>query len=271
MRKGFVLVFLLALSIPAFAATVDDCERYKGVQVGPYYIGPGYWNKEKCPGEQCLKIDDKTGDFTVVKDTFDCGYGVASYPYILYGSSWGVTSGAKDLPAPISSLKNLLTDWTIQTTRTGAWDAAYDIWVCPDNKCGGDGFNGGAEVMVWLDYFNCGGWQYKVGDVSIEGIDWEVWQTKADAGPNNHWQYVAYVPKTLMSSIQNFDLLPFFQDSVQRGFLKPDWWVYAIEAGNEIHTKGVPFASKNFSVTVNSPNPGPFTFKRLDAPIKGAR
>jgi Glycosyl hydrolase family 12 len=268
MRTGFLAVCLLTLSIPALAGMVNDCESFKGVQVGHFYVGPDYWNKPKCPGDQCLKIDDKTGDFTVTSDNFSCGYNVASYPNILYGTAWGTNSGAKDLPAPLSAIQNVLSDWTIQTTHTGAWDAAYDIWLCSDHTCGtADGFNGGAEVMIWLDYSSVNGWKYDLGTVSIQGVDWEVWQAEGGDPGKSKWQYVAYLAKTHMSSVKNLDIKKFLDDSVKRGFIQPSWWLYAVQAGNELHTQGVPFTSKGFSVTVNAPKIGLFTYTPWGAPV----
>jgi hypothetical protein len=142
------------------------------------------------------------------------------------------------------------TSWSFVPTNPGTWDAAYDIWFCPDHNCGSSGFNGGTELMIWLDYRNINGWQYDMGPVTIEGMNWEVWYWDNNTGVNKY-KYVAYLPKTLMTSVTNLDIKPFLNDSQSRGYIQPSWYLYAVQAGNEMHAEGVPFTSKSFSVSVN--------------------
>lgn len=251
-KKTILFLLLLNTGIyqPVFCGTVDACGPYQNVTAGNYVVECDYWNVPSCPGTQCLKIDDQTGAFTVVQGNYNCGYNVAAYPNILYGCAWNVCSPNCDLPAQISSLKCVNTSWSFVPTNTGAWDAAYDIWICPDNKCGSNGFPGGAEIMIWLDYFNTNGWKEDMGPVTIDGMNWEVWHMLNTSSSGN-CQYVAYLAKTLTTSVKDLDLVGFFKDSQARGYIKPSWYLYAVEAGNEFHSGGIPFTSKSFSVTVN--------------------
>lgn len=258
-------LFLVFRSAPA--KMVDTCVPFQSVPVGAYVVETDYWNKTKCPGAQCLRIDDQTGTFTLTSDSYSCGYDVAAYPNILFGQAWGVTSAQKDLPAPVKTLQCVMSDWTIHPTDTGTWDAAYDIWASPDPHCGPHGFPGGLEIMVWLDYRNTHGWKNDLGTVSIEGVDWEVWQATMNDGKGS-WQYVAYLPKTLMTSVKDLDLKKFLDDSQKRGYLRSDWYLYAVQAGNEMHSGGVPFTSEGFSVTVNKNNTAAFTFVPADPSIR---
>jgi hypothetical protein len=254
-RKGAFFYYsliagFLFLAPRAFGGTVTACERYQTVTVGSYIISTGYWNKDLCPGTQCLSIDDQTGSFTVTDATYSCGYNVAAYPSVLYGYAWGSHSPNCGLPAPLSELKCVNTSWSFQPTDTGRWDAAYDIWLCPDNSCGPGGFNNGAEVMIWLDYRNTGGWKDHVGSVTLDGMQWEVW-TKAGEGSGDNHIYVAYLANTLTTSVKDMDIKPFLDDCQARGYVKPSWYLYAVEVGNEIASGGIPFTSKSFSVSVN--------------------
>jgi hypothetical protein len=253
MKKSplFYLILLqLNFLAETHAATINTCDMYKSVIVGAYGVQTNYWNPAKCPGTQCLSIDDQSGSYTVTKGTFDCGYNVASYPSIYYGSGWGVSSPASDLPAQVSALKCVTSSWEFKPTRSGAWDAAYDIWFCPDHSCGKDGFNGGAEIMIWLDYMNTNGWKEDLGPVRLAGRDWEAWQFEGSSG-KSRWQYVAYLAKKRVTAIKDLDLKAFFDDAQKRGYIKPAWYLYAVEAGNEFHEGGIPFTSKSFSVSVN--------------------
>ena len=104
--------------------------------------------------------------------------------------------------------------------------------------------------MIWLDYRNTNGWQFDIGPATINGMNWEVWQYVGVTG-GTKWQYVAYLAKTPTTSIKDFDLKKFLDDSQNRGFIKPSWYLYAVEVGNEFHSGGIPFTSKSFSVSVN--------------------
>jgi hypothetical protein len=199
------------------------------------------------------------GSFTLTSDSYSCGYNVAAYPNILFGQSWGVTSAQKDLPALVNTLSCMMSDWTIEPTDTGAWDAAYDLWLSPDAHCGAQGFPNGLEIMVWLDWREVHGWKNDLGTVSIGGVDWEVWESIMSDGKNS-WQYVAYLPKTRMTSVKNLNLKKFVDDSQKRNYLQANWYFYAVQAGNEMHSEGTPFVSKDFSVTVNKDPKAKFTF-----------
>jgi hypothetical protein len=234
----------------ASAKVIGACEPFKNVAVGPYVVQTDYWNNSQCPGVQCVNIDDQTGSFSVTESSSTCP-SVSSYPSIVYGKAWGVTSAQSDLPAALSSLQCVTSDWDFTPANTGSWDAAYDIWICPDNQCGSaSGFNGGAEVMIWLDYRNTNGWQYDAGPVTISGKTWELWWMDASSG-NTHWKYIAYLAKTPSTAVKNLAIGDFLNDSISRGYLKPNWFLYAVEAGNEMRAPGVPFTSHHFSVSVN--------------------
>lgn len=252
-KLSFVPAFFILLASVARVSggTIDTCAQYQSVTVGDYIVQTDYWNPGQCPGTQCVSIDDKTGSYTVTKGDFKCPDGsiVAAYPSILYGRAWNLQSPHCDLPARVDSLKCVNSSWSFQPTNTGAWDAAYDIWLCPDNNCGAGGFPGGAEVMIWLDYRDVNGWQYDKGAVTIDGMDWEVWYWDTSVGGRR--TYVAYLAKNHTDSIKNLDIKKFLDDCQARGYIKPDWYLYAVEVGNELRYGGIPFTSKSFSVSVN--------------------
>jgi len=248
----FTFIFLSALALSAsllWSDTISTCAPQQNVRVGPYITQTDFWNQGKCPGTQCVDIDDQTGSFTVTQNTPICP-DVSSYPSMVYGRAWGQNSAQSALPALLNSLASVTSSWNFTPAYTGSWDAAYDIWVCPDNSCGSSGFNGGAELMIWMDYYNTTGWKVDMGPVTLSGKAWEVWQTDMGGGSNN-WKYVAYLSQTPVTSVNNLELNDFLKDSIARGYLKPDWYLYAVEAGNEMRKDGVPFTSHSFSVSVN--------------------
>jgi len=271
---GFTTLAAIGLSASLlWSDTISTCAPQKNVQVGPYTVQTDFWNQGKCPGTQCVDIDDETGSFTVTQNTPICP-DVSSYPSMVYGKAWGQNSAQNAFPALLNSLTSVTSSWAFTPTYTGSWDAAYDIWVCPDNSCGSSGFNGGAELMIWMDYYNTSGWKVDMGPVTLSGKAWEVWQTDMGGGSNN-WKYIAYLSQTPADSVNNLELNDFLKDSLARGYLKPDWYLYAVEAGNEMRKDGVPFTSHSFSVAVNpssstQTNYGEVSHPRTPTPAQAA-
>jgi hypothetical protein len=236
--------------------TVNTCDQYAAVTVGSYVVESDYWNKGSCPGSQCMAINDTTGAFSVTQAP-NCGDTVASYPNVLYGYSFGTSSPASLLPMPLSALTTVTSSWDFSVGGGSAdkYDVAYDIWFCPDNTCGPNGFPDGTELMIWLDYQNVKGWQYDLGSVSLDGHTWEVWQATQGMGGNS-WTYLAYmIQAPMVTSVTNLDLNAFFQDAVSRGYVQNSWYLYAIQAGDELRTGGIPYNSNSFSVSINGTTP----------------
>jgi cellulose 1,4-beta-cellobiosidase len=236
--------------------TVNTCAQYATVPVGAYVVESDYWNKESCPGSQCMAINNATGAFSVTQAP-NCDNTVASYPNVLYGCSFGTCSPASLLPMPVSALSTVTSSWDFSVGGVTAdqYDVAYDIWFCPNNTCGPSGFPGGTELMIWLNYQNVSGWENDLGSVSLDGHTWEVWQFTQGTGGNS-WTYLAYmIQSPMLTSVTNLDLNAFFQDAASRGYLQDSWYLYAIQAGNEIRTGGLPYNNNSFSVSINGVTP----------------
>ncbi len=230
---------------------VTSCQQYQDFTVGSYIVETNYWNFTGCPGTQCLDVDTTTGSFVVTQGP-NCGDTVATYPNVLYGSAFGAVSPNSGLPKQVSALSRVTSDWSFSVggTATDHYDVAYDIWFCPNRSCGQNGFPGGLELMIWLDYQNTYGWQRDLGSVNLSGYNWEVWTFTQGSGANA-WTYLAYlIQPTMVTSVTNFDLLAFFKDAETRGYLQSSWYLYAVQAGDEIRSGGLPYANNGFSVSV---------------------
>jgi hypothetical protein len=231
--------------------TVNTCEQYATVNVGPYVVESDFWNQGICPGTQCMAINNSTGAFTVTQFP-NCGDTVASYPNVLYGCSFGTCSPGSVLPRSVSSLTTVTSSWSFSVGGTAAdqYDVAYDIWFCPNNNCGVGGFPNGTELMIWLDYQNVSGWETHLGTVSLDGHNWDVWVATQGASGNN-WTYLAYmIQGPMVTSVANLDLSAFFKDAVSRGYVQNSWYLYAIQAGDELRTGGLPYENNSFSISI---------------------
>jgi len=237
--------------------TSSTCQDFLNVTVGCYVVQPNYWHKNGCPGTQCMDINTATGAFTVTQGPQACGNTVASYPNVLYGCSFGNCSPASLLPQPVSAFSTVTSSWSFHVGGSAAdrYDVAYDIWFCPDDTCGPNGFPKGTEMMIWLDYKNLAGWQVDLGSVTLSGHTWEVWQATMGSG-NGGWTYLAYmIQPPMVSTVTDLDLGAFFQDAEARGLVQNSWYLYAIQAGNELRTGGIPYDNYSFSVTIDGVTP----------------
>jgi cellulose 1,4-beta-cellobiosidase len=239
--------------------TVNTCEDFASVGVGSYVISSNYWNKAVCPGTQCMEINSATGAFSVTQGPPPCGDNVASFPNVLYGCSYGNCSPATILPLPVTEVYRLTSSWdfSVGGGNSDRWNVAYDIWFCPDNNCGASGFPKGLELMLWLDAKNAKGWKDHLGTAKLGGYTWDVWVADmAAGGALDSWTYMDYIIKgPAVTSVTNLDLNAFVKDAVARGYVQSSWYMYAIQAGMEVRSGGMPFTSNRFSIAINSTFP----------------
>lgn len=236
--------------------TLHTCDDYATVPVGSYVVESDYWNKLSCPGTQCMDINNVSGAFSVTQSG-SCGNTVASYPNVLYGCAFGTCSSASVLPMPVSGLSSVISSWdfSVGGASLDQWDVAYDIWFCQDDTCRFGGFPGGTELMIWLDYQNVHGWQYDLGPVNLAGHTWELWTFTQGTGADS-WTYLAYmIQSPMVTSVTDLDLNAFIQDAMSRGYVQNSWYLYAIQAGNELRTGGLPYNHNSFSVSINGATP----------------
>jgi hypothetical protein len=172
----------------------------------------------------------------------------ASYPSIVYG--WHVNGrfyGSYTQAKQLSAIGSIPSDWTFTVpTSSGRYNASYDNWVHSSPAPGNE--QGTLEHMVWLS-FRDGATPIGslVDSIELAGAQWEVWY-----GPNMSWNTVTYKRAPAISSVTGFDLLPFFQDSVSRGYAASADYLLGIQAGFEIWVGNQEeYKTTTYSVSVN--------------------
>jgi Glycosyl hydrolase family 12 len=69
----------------------------------------------------------------------------------------------------------------------------------------------------------------------------ELWGTGA-----NSWTYLAYmIQSPMVTSVTDLDLNAFFRDAAARGTIQNSWYLYAIQAGNELRTGAIPYSNNS--------------------------
>lgn len=171
----------------------------------------------------------------------------ASYPSIVYG--WHVNGrfyGGYTQAKQLSAITSIPSDWTFTVPTTGRYNASYDNWIHSSPTPGNE--QGSLEHMIWL---NVRDGATPIGQlveaVMVHGFEYEVWY-----GPNNGWNTVTYKRSDVTTSVTGLDLLPFFQDSVTRGYAAGTDYLLGIQAGFEIWIgNNETYSTSNYSVSVN--------------------
>jgi hypothetical protein len=228
----------------AKAATVSTCTTTGTVTAngGAYIVQNNLWNTA-ATGQQCISVNDATGAFSVTtaNNSVSTSGAPASYPSVFKGCHWGQCTTNSNLPIQVGSIASLNSSWNVSLS-TGNYDVAYDIWINQSSTTTGQ--PNGTEIMVWINH--AGPPQpfgSQVATASINGSNWNVW-----TGNQSGWKIISYVAQTPTTSV-NFDLNNFIKDSVARGSSSNSWYLIDVEAGTEIWSNGVGFASNSFSVS----------------------
>jgi len=241
-RLLLIAAVLLPIASPAFA--VSTCEKYGTISVmgGQYTIINNIWGASTA---QCIDVPSTSQNAFTVTSSSHNQNSVASYPAVYKGCHWGACTSGSGMPIVYSQVSSAPFSWSVtRSTSGGMWNIAAEAWLSP-NSSSANGYNGGAEIMIWLDY--AGGMNpagSRVGTANIAGASWEVWYG------NIGWNYVAYRRIGAASSI-SADLKAFIDDSVNRGYVQRSWYLHAFEAGTELMVGGAGFRSNSFSFTVN--------------------
>jgi hypothetical protein len=174
------------------------------------------------------------------------------YPSIYSGCHWGncTQGGLAAHPVPVRALTSpgtVTTSWkTTQPGGSAAYDVAYDIWFNQAPTTTGQ--PDGAELMVWLNHH--GGVQpfgSRVGTATIKGVSYQVWE-----GAQSWGDTISYVMDSPTTSVTNLDVGGLAANAVNRGYIRPSWYLIDIEAGFELWRGGAGLATDSFSVNVNS-------------------
>lgn len=237
-----ILALVLILLPARIASAAEVCGLWDTVSVlgGEYTIQNNVWGATTA---QCINVPSTNSTAWSVTRADHSQGSVAAYPSIFKGCHWGDCTSNSGMPIRVSEVNTAPFSWNVSRISNGVWNIAAEAWFSPiaDST---DGYNGGAELMIWLDYQGMQPAGSQVGTASIGGATWQVWYS------NIGWNYIAYQRVGAVSSI-NADLKSFINDAMSRGYIQNSWYLHDLEAGTELMTGGTGFASNSFSFTVN--------------------
>lgn len=190
--------------------------------------------------------------FTVTKNSGSSSDGMApaGFPSFFVGTYQGLASKGSNLPKQVSAIKSIPTLLESNMSSAGDLNVSYDVWFTSGSAVLGadasDPGGSGRLMMIWL--FDPSSKQprgNKTGSASIAGKNWDVWQDSVSGRAPCR----SYVPQAGMSSLPQFDLKDFIDDSVKAGFISSSMYLSIIFGGTEIWS-GSGVQIKNFCAKV---------------------
>lgn len=218
----------------------STCEKYGTITVGDYVIQNNVWGADT---RQCIESTGGTG-FRVSVSEHDQG-SVAAYPSIFKGCHWDVCSSDKGGgPIRLSECSSANFSFEVSGNRpAGDYNVAAEAWLSPESDCSG-GYEGGAEIMIVLDYQN----MYPAGSQVGTFNGHDVYYT--DVG----WEFYTYV-KTGRNSASG-DMMDFINDAMSRSSeIQSSWYLHVMEAGFEIMRGGEGLECNSFSFSMTGGGP----------------
>jgi Glycosyl hydrolase family 12 len=181
------------------------------------------------------------------------------YPSIFRGCHWGNCTTDSGLPIQVSSMETKTSQvrlsYNTQVSAGGVWDDAFDIYYtpCDDHDISHSSCTQSTqpdrEMMIWLSHYGPATPGGKSTEVTIEGINFNLWWD----GHHTMW-YEIRQPSLTNPHVQNLDLGDFIKDAVNRGYIpSPSWYLMDIEAGFEIWQGGQGLQADSLSICTPSP------------------
>jgi hypothetical protein len=169
---------------------------------------------------------------------------VYAQPQITLGNSpWLNHNQAKTrYPISIDQLQRLDIDYSLEILTDGELNLATTLWLTnvdtiqtQINKS-----SIAAEVMIWTyatdDFYDDPAGE-NVGEITIRGIEWEVWLDKKwhdTSGKNdNNWVYLAFRTKQQLLEVK-FDAAEMLRHAVEQKFITSGLYIADIQLGTEV-------------------------------------
>ncbi|MBN2534035.1 MAG: hypothetical protein JXB88_14190 [Spirochaetales bacterium] len=241
MKKKVIFNVVIIALLAAFAVQAQEtCEKYGIIEVsgGQYMLANNVWGADT---RQCIRSTGSTG-FTVSVSEHNQG-SVAAYPSIWKGCHWGDCTVNSGMPVRVSSAGSATFSYSVSSSRpSGDYNVAAECWLSASSDSS-DGYNGGAEIMVVLDYRNMYPAGSQIGTFNGHDVYY------ASVG----WNFLTYV-KTGRSSASG-NMMDFINDAVSRGYVDRSWYLHDMEAGFEIMKGGQGLTCNSFSFSVGGGGP----------------
>jgi hypothetical protein len=205
-------------------------------------------------GSTCLTIGTTDSSFTVNR-TSNSSPPTDASRYTGFDSVYTGCNGPcfqANYERPVSSYQNILTSWSFSNfgaATPGKYDGVIDMFL-NTNTTQPVAEPNGAEVMVWLNHSNIELTGQQLPDQKIDRTKYHVFSVRNTTSLGG-WNQIAFERVNPVSSVSNFDLVPFLQAAESDGAVLPNWYLQYTTAGFGIWFGGDGLVSNAF--TANTP------------------
>jgi hypothetical protein len=225
------------------------CEGY-GSRTTPYGdLQNNIWNAhsaEEFDWTQCLAmrtLNANTQDGWYWQWPED-GDKVYAQPHITLGNSpWLKHDEIKSgYPISVNQLEKLDIDYSLEILTDGELNLATTLWLTHSDSISTDvdKSNIAAEVMFWTyasdDFYDHPAGE-NVGELMVDGIEWEVWVDKnwldVSGKNDNHWVYLAFRSTQPLTSIK-FDAAELLRHGIEQKLITSNLYIADIQLGTEV-------------------------------------
>lgn len=226
-----------------------SCEGYESHSTPYGDLQNNIWNAHSAEGfdwTQCLAM--RTRDANTQYGWYwqwpEEGDKVYAQPQITLGNSpWLPHNQIKaGYPIPVKDLEKLEVDYSLDIVTDGELNLATTLWLIRSETIQMEVAQSSiaAEVMIWTyasDDFYADPAGENVGEVEIDGVEWEVWLDQSwhdTSGKNdNNWVYLAFRTNQSLMQIK-FDAAQMLHYAIEQKFIASDLYIADIQLGTEI-------------------------------------
>ena len=201
-------------------------------------------------GSTCLTIGTTDSSFTVNSTSNSSPRSNASR-YTGFDSVYTGCDGPcyeANYERPVSSYRHILTDWSFSNfgaATPGKYDGVIDMFL-NTNTTQPVAQPNGAEVTVWLNHSNIELTGQQLSDQTIGRVRYHVFSVR-NTNSVGGWNQIAFERIKPVSSVSNFDLVPFLQAAESDGAVLPNWYLQYTTAGFGIWFGGGGLVSNAFT------------------------
>jgi Glycosyl hydrolase family 12 len=205
-------------------------------------------------GSTCVTIGTTDSSFTVNSTSNTSPRSVASR-YTGFDSVYTGCNGPcyeANYERPVASYQHILTSWSFSNfgaATPGKYDAVIGMFL-NTNTTQPVAQQNGAEVMVWLNHSNIDLTGQQLPDQRVDHANYHVFSVRNTTSLGG-WNQIAFERVNPVSSVSNFDLVPFLQAAESDGAVLPNWYLQYTIAGFGIWFGGDGLVSNAF--TANTP------------------
>ena len=207
--------------------------------------------------DQCIGSTFADPNTVVAKWTWDMGYdsgfGVKSYPEIIYGFKPGANNPTSTFPKLINNAKSIVVKWDIEIDKTDSMgQLLLESWISSTNNVTRlTDKNMVAELGIILSCWGAvNGWCNPVGEkVNIGGYDY-IFNVNAAPIPGNP-MFITFNSVTPQLGKGGVDIALFLNFLKSRGVLNDQQYIDDIEFGTEIAAGKGAARLNSYSITAN--------------------